>query len=303
MPDRYLPFRFGILLAVLSTSFLMCTPANTGGAGLTDPDPDDEEWIQLFNGRDLDGWTAKIRGSNLDDNFGNTFRVEDGMLRVAYDGYEQFDERFGHLFTHEKYAYYIVAVEYRFVGEQAPGGPDWAIRNSGVMVHSQPAASMGIDQDFPISIEVQLLGGAGTGERSTANLCTPGTHVEMDGELVTDHCINSESETYHGDEWVRLETLVLGDSLIQHRVNGQLVLEYGSPQIGGGVVNDYDPAEKQDGKRLTEGYIALQSESHPIEFRKVELLNLVGCMDPDAENFKSYHVEPDPEACRYDPGR
>jgi Domain of Unknown Function (DUF1080) len=233
------------------------------------------EWIQLFNGKDLQGWDVKIAGRNLNDNYGNTFRVEDGLLKVRYDGYDTFDDRFGHLFYHTAFSHYIVAVEYRFVGAQARGGPDWAVRNSGIMIHSQSARSMAKDQDFPISIEVQLLGGNGTGgERPTANLCTPGTHVVMDGKLFTQHCVNSRSKTYHGDQWVRVEVQVLGDSLIRHIVNGDTVLEYSKPQIGGGVVIHFDPAMKQDGKPLTGGYIALQSESHPIDFRKVEILDL-----------------------------
>jgi hypothetical protein len=79
------------------------------------------------------------------------------------------------------------------------------------MLHSPPATSMGKDQDFPISIEVQLLGGLGKGPRTTANLCTPGTNVEMGGKLFTPHCVNSASKTYDGDQWVRVEVEVLGD--------------------------------------------------------------------------------------------
>jgi hypothetical protein len=263
-------------------------------------EPEKKEWIPLFNGRNLDGWTPKIAGYVLGENFANTFRVEGGVLKVAYEGYgERFDNRFGHLFYKQSFAHYVVAVEYRFVGQQAPGGPDWAFKNSGVMIHGQTAASMLKDQDFPISIEVQLLGGRGTGERSTANLCTPGTNVVMNGALVTEHCINSKSKTFHGDEWVRVEVEVHGDGLVQHRVNGDLVLGYEKPQIGGGVVSNYDPAAKPDGKLLSEGTLSLQSESHPIEFRKVELLNLVGCKDPKARNFKSYFEKADPGACRY----
>lgn len=242
----------------------------------------------------------KITGRDLGDNFGNTFRVEDGLLEVRYDGYDAFDDRFGHLFYHEAFSHYIVAVEYRFVGDQVSGGPDWAVRNSGIMVHSQSAESMGTNQDFPISIEVQLLGGTGSGERTTANLCTPGTNVVMEGRLVTQHCINSTSETYHGEQWVRVEVLVLGDSLIRHIVNGDTVLEYSKPQIGGGTVNRFDPAVKKDGTPVTDGYIALQSESHPIDFRKVEILDLVGCMDPTASSFRPYYVRSDPSKCRYD---
>ncbi len=238
------------------------------------PARESSDWIQLFNGKNLDGWDVKISGHDLNDNFANTFRVEDGLLKVRYDGYESFNNQFGHIFYREPFSHYVVAVEYRFVGEQARGGADWALRNSGVMIHSQSARSMAKDQDFPISIEVQLLGGNGTGERSTANLCTPGTNVVMHGQLITEHCLNSRSKTYNGEQWVRVEVMVLGDSLIKHIVNGDTVFEYSKPQIGGGVVNNYDPAVKQDGKPLTAGYIALQSESHPIDFRKVEIRRL-----------------------------
>jgi hypothetical protein len=244
------------------------------------PARETSDWIQLFNGKNLDGWDIKITGHDLNDNFANTFRVEDGLLKVRYDGYESFNNQFGHIFYRTPFSRYLVAVEYRFVGEQSRGGPAWALRNSGVMIHSQSAKSMAKDQDFPISIEVQLLGGNGTGERSTANLCTPGTNVVMNGQLITEHCLNSRSKTYNGEEWVRVEVLVLGDSVVKHIVNGDTVFEYSKPQIGGGVVNNFDPAVKQDGKLLTTGYIALQSESHPIDFRKVEIRDLTGCRTP-----------------------
>ncbi|MEQ8417139.1 MAG: DUF1080 domain-containing protein [Imperialibacter sp.] len=239
------------------------------------------EWQQLFNGKDLDGWIPKISGHAVNDNFGNTFRVEDGLLTVAYDQYDSFQYQYGHLFYKDKFSKYIIATEYRFVGEQATGGEGWAERNSGIMVHGQDPATMTVEQDFPISIEVQLLGGLGSGKRPTANLCTPGTHVFLGDSLFTDHCINSTSPTFDGEVWVRVETLVLGDSLIRHYVNGMNVLEYTRPQVGGGVVNRFDPAAKQDGMPLTEGWISLQSESHPIQFRKVELMNLEGMEVPE----------------------
>lgn len=119
------------------------------------------EWIQLFNGKDLTGWTPKIRYHEAGENWGDTFRVEDGVLKVSYDKYDQFDSKFGHLFYNEPFSHYIIRVEYRFVGEQCPGGPGWALRNSGIMVHGESPKTMGKDQDFPASIEVQLLGGTG----------------------------------------------------------------------------------------------------------------------------------------------
>jgi hypothetical protein len=260
---------------------------------------DRAEWIQLFNGKDLTGWTPKITGYEVGENFGDTFRVEKGVLKVSYDKYGEFNNRFGHLFYKEMFSHYIIAVEYRFTGEQAKGGPGWAFRNSGIMIHGQPAETMGKDQDFPISIEVQLLGGDGTKPRTTSNLCTPGTNVEMGGKLITAHCTQSKSKTYHGDQWVRAEVVVLGDSVVKHILEGEVVLSYEKPQIGGGSVTNFKPEAKPDGKLLTGGSISLQSESHPVEFRKVELLNLMGCMDPKAKNYKSYFVQPDPAQCKY----
>ena len=260
---------------------------------------DKKDWEQLFNGKNLAGWNVKIRNYDLNDNFGNTFRVENGLMKVRYDAYDSFDERFGHIFYKDKYSYYKIALEYRFIGDQATNGPAWATRNSGIMLHCQNPESMGKSQDFPISIEVQLLGGLGKGPRSTCNVCTPGTNIVYNGKLDTRHCINSTSKTYDGDQWVKAEVLVLGDSLVQHFINGEKVLEYAKPQIGGGNVSGHDPALLANNVLLKEGYISLQSESHPVDFRKVEILNLCGCTDPLAKNYKSYYVKSDNSVCVY----
>jgi hypothetical protein len=265
-----------------------------------DRDPQREEWIPLFDGRSLAGWTPKITGYAVGENFANTFRVEAGVLKVSYDGYGgAFRNRFGHLFFETPFSYYRLVVEYRFVGEQMPDGPEWAFKNSGVMIHGQPVETMQRGQDFPISIEVQLLGGRETGERPTANLCSPGTNVVMDGRLVTTHCVQSTSPTFRGDEWVRVEVEAHGSGTIVHKVNGSTVLAYEMPQLGGGNVSGHDPAVKQDGRLLEGGTISLQSESHPVEFRKVELLNLAGCMDEKAANYKAYFIKDERASCRY----
>lgn len=258
-----------------------------------------QKWESMFNGKDLTGWTPKIRYSKAGENFGNTFRVENGNLVVRYDGYDDFHERFGHLFYKTQYGYYRMRLQYRFVGDQVKNGPGWATRNSGIMVHGQTAESMGKDQDFPVSIEVQLLGGNGKDPRTTCNLCTPGTHVVKDGKLLTQHCINSTSKTFHGEQWVNAEILVLGDSLVVHYINGEEVLRYEKPQIGGGNVDGQEVKWGTSGQLLAKGTISLQSESHPVDFRKIEILNLEGCMDPKASNYKSYYVKSKPEDCKY----
>ena len=234
----------------------------------------EDGWRTLFNGKDMDNWRIKIAKHELDENYANTFRVEDGLLKVRYDGYEDFDRQYGHIFYDESFSHYLYRVQYRFVGEQAPGGEGWALRNSGVMLHGQDPETMTKDQDFPISIEGQLLGGDGEKPRTTSNLCTPGTNVIMDGELFTPHCVSSNSKTFHGEQWVTADFLVLGDSIIHHIVEGDTVLTYYKPQIGGGNVSNHNPEVKKDGQLISTGYISLQSESHPIDFKSVEIFDL-----------------------------
>jgi hypothetical protein len=261
----------------------------------------EQEWVKLFNGRDIKDWMVKIHHHEVGVNFGNTFRVEDGMVKVRYDQYGDFNDQFGHLYYKQPYSYYHLIIEYRFTGALQPGAPDYTLRNSGVMFHSQDPRTMPKEQDWPISVEMQFLGGLGDGKpRPTGNMCSPGTDVVYNGKIDPRHCISSTSKTYDGDQWVKAELIVLGDSLITHIINGDTVLQYSQPQMGGGVAHNYDPALWQEGKLLSEGYIALQSEGQPIDFRRVELLNLKGCKDPKASNYKDYFIESDPSACKYE---
>ena len=231
-----------------------------------------DDWIELFDGRTLDGWTPKIRGYPAGENALDTFRVEDGAITVAYDKYDAFDRRYGHLFYKTPYSHYRLRLEYRFFGEQAPGGEAWAWRNSGVMFHAQSPESMPAGQDFPISIEFQFLGGREGGEpRPTAAMCSPGTEVDIGGSRAPDHCMPAAAPTVTGDGWVRVELLVEGADHVVHYVEGKPVIEYGNLVYGGGVVSGHDPAMKPDGEALSSGYIALQSESHPIQFRNIAL--------------------------------
>jgi hypothetical protein len=231
---------------------------------------EDGKWVSIFNGKDLTGWTPKIRGCEAGENYKDTFRVVDGVLRVDYSNYEKFDNRYGHLFYEKKYSNYRLRLEYRFTGDQVPGGAGWAFRNSGIMIHSESPKTMELEQDFPTSLEFQLLGGSGKGERSTANLCTPGTRVMLNDKLTTDHCMNSKSKTFNGDQWVSVEVEVHGNGIIKHFVNGEEVMEYSKAQLSGEAHSEA-LAKVAGDKMLSEGYFCLQSESHPVEFRKIEI--------------------------------
>ena len=266
------PMTRRVLIAPLAGLFLALGAPSLAPAQATES-AKTEGYIPLFNGKDLEGWTVKIKGYEPGDNFGDTFRVEDGLLKVKYDKYDKFNERYGHLYTNKPYSRYRLRVEYRFTGPQCPGGPGWATRNSGAMLHCPDPASMRKDQDFPVSIEVQFLGGDGKVPRHTSNVCSPGTHIVRNGKLIKQHCTDSTSKTYPLETWVTAEVEVHGDGTIKHILDGETVLEYEKPQL-----DDSDRDAKKlikDGVTLIkEGRIALQSESHPVEFRKVEIMLL-----------------------------
>ncbi|MDF7813795.1 DUF1080 domain-containing protein [Hymenobacter sp. YC55] len=258
------------LVAVSILGLLALTGCSSGK-----PAREDKEWIKLFNGRDLSDWVVKIHHHDVDENFGNTFRVEDGIIKVRYDQYGDFNEQFGHLYYKTPFSSYHLKLEYRFVGALQEGAPSYTLRNSGVMFHSQDPRTMPKEQDWPISVEFQFLGGLGDGKpRPTGNMCSPGTHIVYQGQLDERHCIESTSKTYEGDQWVKAELIVLGGSRVIHVINGDTVMRYANPQIGGGVVNRFDPAIKRDGQLLTSGFIALQSEGQPVDFRNIELKDL-----------------------------
>jgi hypothetical protein len=266
---------FAALLAQCGAPQANDTPAS-GTSG-------EPQWIALFDGESLTGWTPKIKGLPLGEDPLRTFRVEDGLLCVAYDGYTSFDERFGHLFYATPFSHYLLRATYRFVGEQVPGAPGWAYRNSGFMLLGQSAASMTLDQSFPVSIEAQLLGASATdeGERSTANLCTPGTNVVMGDALVTQHCLESTSRTFRGEQWVTVEFEVRGNGDVVHRVEGEEVMRYRHAQLDPNdadaqrVMAAGDAAMTLDGLQIGGGTISVQSESHAIQFKSIELLPLV----------------------------
>jgi hypothetical protein len=233
------------------------------------------EWIDLFNGKDLTDWTVKIHHHDVGDNFGNTFRAEDGIIKVRYDQYGDFNDQFAHLYFDKPFSRFHLKLEYHFVGELQAGAPDYTLLNSGIMFHSQDPQSMPKDQNWPISVEMQLLAGLEDGSpRPTGNMCSPGTEIVYQGEMYNGHCLSSTSKTFAKEEWVSAELIVLADSLIMHIINGDTVLQYSKPTVGGGVVSGYDSLVWKPGTALKSGFIALQSEGQPIDFRNIKLREL-----------------------------
>jgi len=287
---------------ILKTSLTFTALLFLLGCGALTSQQTEDGWETMFNGSDLSGWTTKIHHYEVGDNYGETFRAEDGMVKVRYDQYEgEFNDRFSHLYYNQPFSDFHLTMQYRFVGELYQGAPEYTMKNSGIMFHSQDPKTMLKEQDWPISVEMQFLAGIEEGiERPTGNMCSPGTDVVYEGKIDPRHCINSSSDTYFGDQWVTAELIVFHDSLVKHIINGKTVLQYTKPQIGGEVANGYDPKIKQDGKPLKEGLIALQSEGQPIDFRDIKIKNLKGCTDPKAKNYKEYFVVSDAKLCSYE---
>jgi len=237
---------------------------------------DKEGWVALFNGKDLSGWIPKITGYPAGENALNTFRVEDGIIKANYSEYKEFGKKFGHLYTEKSYSHFILRMEYRFEGTRIKGAPSYVNLNSGVMFHSQSPASLSLDQEFPISLEMQFLADEGKGPRSTGNLCTPGTHIHMDGKLVTKHIVESSAPTFPPDEWVKVELEVLGDEQIIHRVNGKEVLRYQQPVLHPDCrICPAKPLIDAGAKlELDSGHISLQAEGQGVWFRNIEIKEL-----------------------------
>ena len=252
-------------LFLLVAAFLLssCNPQKEG------------EWTPIFNGSDLTGWTPKFSGQAYGQNYLNTFQVKDGKLVASYDAYTHFDENFGHLFYREKLSHYRLRLEYRFVGDTVPGVPPWAYKNSGIKIHAPHPSELPLDQTLLVAVEAQLLGGDDTSERFTGNVCTAGTHIVMDGQRITQHCTNSNYPAIRDASWVQMEVEVHGSDSIIHKVNGEVVMKYSQPQYD--AEDAFARKRMEDGYPgiISEGYIALQAEGHPVEFRNIEIMELM----------------------------
>lgn len=228
-------------------------------------------WHTLFNGENLDGWTVKIHHHEVGENVADTFRVENGLLRVSYDQYDTFDKQFGHLYFNQPFSNFHLKLDYHFYGDFLSDAPHYAERNSGLMYYSQAPETILKEQDWPISVEMQFLAGLDDGKaRPTGNMCSPGTDIEYQDAVYTDHCLMSSSPTIPVGEWVSAE-LIVNNGNVTHIINGDIVLQYTRPTMGGKFVKGYDPAIWTPSAPLHSGYIALQSEGHPIEFKNIKI--------------------------------
>lgn len=259
-------FRFFIVICFIGIFCISCKQETKQPKTQDQP-----KWVSLLSNDNIDDWIVKIKGYPAGENYKNTFRINNGILSVNYTEYQDtFNNTFGHIYYKKPFSNYRLRLDYRFLDDQIADGEEWGYKNSGIMLHCEDPKNIGLDQAFPVSIEAQFLGGNGKEERPTGNVCTPGMHINIDDKLVTEHCISSTAKTYHDDQWVHVEVEVRSDSIIRHFINGEKVIEYTKPVYGGDYGTPF--SESRAGKPVTSGYISLQSESHPIEFKNIEIL-------------------------------
>lgn len=257
-----------------ATAFALCLPG-AASAEEVRAGP----WRSLFDGKTLDGWTAKIARRPVGENYRQTFVVDQGAIRVSYAGYDKFDSQFGHLFHKTSFNAYRLRLTYRFLTEGGlPDTPNWARANSGIMFHSQSAESMTVDQPFPVSIEFQMLGKDGDAPRPTGAVCTPGITITIAGAKVKEHCTRpAAGPTIANGTWVQAELEVLPSGEITQKINGVVVHRYADAALDpddtvAGGAKPYILA--RGASPVTGGYIALQSEGAPIEFKDIEIQEL-----------------------------
>lgn len=233
------------------------------------------KWQRIFDGKTLTGWTPKITGRALGEDPLGMFTVQDGAIRVSHKNYTKFEGEFGHLFWKTPLKAYRIRFEYRLFGEPLPGIKVWQNSNSGLMFHAQAPATMRRDQDFPVSLEMQLLGVPRPTAEPSGNLCTPGTTVIFEGKRDPRHCILSSSPLLPVGRWTRAGLEVLPNGEITQSIEGKPVLRFSAPELDPDD-KDAQPLIAAAGGKLAlrQGYIALQSEGHQIEFRNIELQHL-----------------------------
>ena len=259
----------GLAAGALSACLALCAGAQAGAEAVKAG-----PWRPLFDGRSLDGWTPKVAKHPAGENYRQTFVVDHGVIRVSYAGYDKLDGQFGHLFYKTPFKAYRLRLTYRFLPEGGlPDTPAWARSNSGIMFDAQSPESMTVEQPFPVSIEFQLLGKEGDAPRPTGAVCTPGTNITFDGVTAKDHCTPpANAPTVPNGTWVKAELEVLPNGEVSQKVNGVVVHHYANVTLDpddtvAGGAKPYILA--RGAQPITEGYIALQSEGHPIEFKDI----------------------------------
>ena len=119
--------------------------------------------IQLFNGKNLDGWYIFLKGKGHNNDPNKVFTIKDGLIRIS-------GEEFGCITTNEEFENYHLVAEFKWGEKTFPPRVDKA-RDCGILLHStgEDGGSSGI---WMYSIECQIIEG-GTGDMLVVGDGTP----------------------------------------------------------------------------------------------------------------------------------
>jgi hypothetical protein len=213
----------------------------------------------LFNGRDLSGWCVALEGRRPGEDPNGVFRVSDGVMRVS-------GEETGGIVSEKSYRDYVLRVEYRWVGKSV-GSRLGMAADTGVLYHSQ-GEMFAWNGLWMRSFECNILRGRTGDFIIVSDKGAPVRYAAtVEGRVVADEAnisnwfrlgswANTEDtpdvfpERRYG-EWNRLE-IVCDGSRVEHWLNDVLVFE----------AENLTPSQ---------GRIQIQSEGHPVEFRRIDL--------------------------------
>jgi len=252
------------------------TAGNLGDLTLTATSSDG--WVNLFNGKDLTGWTPLIHLSKVGVNTDSTFRpdLENNGIRVSYDkltgsfGGDQC--KCGLLYYNKPLTNYRIRVTYRFFDPTVSNAPSWGKNNSGLMIFGIDPTKVTGDPIYPPIIEIQILGTPSGGGSTNANECemrqfvnptVTATHTGTCGNNKDSKAPGSGKTAPAAGVWTTLEADVhiTGDTKVyQWPDTTNAVLIMSKPMYGTQAV--------------TSGYLAIQSEGQPIVFKDILLKEL-----------------------------
>jgi hypothetical protein len=221
-------------LAVLAMLLILASAARAG------------EYRDIFDGKSLDGWV--VEGTAKDKMGRMMWSVSDGRIVCLGEG-------FGFLrYDRREFSDFTLRVEYRFI--PASGGKPPA--NSGLGIRTgrfDPARSRETRPSYA-AFEVQLLDDAGR---------PPSAHGT--GSLYR-YKSPTANPARPAPEWNIIEVACAGPR-IAIRLNGRAILEADQSELADVKTKPSAAPAPKDKPRA--GYVALQSHSGRVEFRKVQI--------------------------------
>jgi hypothetical protein len=273
--QRFVAFAAGILVLLSSSS-------SSFAERVSNPTPAaaDERWIQLFNGKDLKGWSTFLQKQNKNEDPSKVFQVQNGAIHVYGNRSAGTVVPAGYLASDAEFANYHLRLEYKW-GAKKFAPRDKQRRDAGLLYHVTAP-----DVIWPRCIECQIQEND-TGDCFTVrgtqlsasiemeNIETPGGFKLLPRYKPEDRGGKQQtvgeggiarivkSSIHERDGWNMVELIIRGCDDTVHIVNGHTV-------FNGSDLRQLN-AKNKSWEPLTHGRIALQAEFAEVFYRNVEI--------------------------------